>query len=575
MAFKSRHAWFLAFVAVFAAAAGFVFWGTWALDMVPVMPDCPTSFPADYAADWLRGWEENGKFVPGDVLPFLGGPYFWVELRYVFAAFMAALGMFYFLRGRGLSRLSSYAAGLFLAFSGYWFTLFSAGHLGWFQWMTYGVFAFGLIDRALLKGKVRHWVLLGACVAWASFNQSDLWLCFTVFTAAYFIYRTVASLPRGGWKDSRRTYRRWLLGSLVALATFVVVGLPSFRNAICSDLAGRMAQMESGDTTGANAKEDPEARWKFVTNWSLPPEDTVEFCRRGVHGDTSCQMTLAIGRMRGSGIRPYTGRLGCPLEHENDEIPEGGRYPNYRQHSLYMGWITCLLALFALGAAAMPQFRGRRADTLFLAVAAVLFWILSMGRYCEPAYRIVFHLPFGDLMRCPVKWHHLTEFCVVALSGFGLDALLGFFNGGKRRYPVAVASAACILVVLNVGSLARNDSLYCAPHSADTNVVPLTRQPIPQDPLQAAQFYDAVANQGLRPVGRSMVPVQLQDGSVRELEMLWVEQKVPRPQVRKPGRGLGDVAYTMAVASALATGLVVGYLILSILVRGIGDLKIK
>ena len=73
MAFKSRHAWFLAFVAVFAAAAGFVFWGTWALDMVPVMPDCPTSFPADYAADWLRGWEENGKFVPGDVLPFLGG----------------------------------------------------------------------------------------------------------------------------------------------------------------------------------------------------------------------------------------------------------------------------------------------------------------------------------------------------------------------------------------------------------------------------------------------------------------------------------------------------------------------
>ena len=39
MRLKPKYAWFLAFTAVFAALAGFVFWGTWSLDTVPVMPD--------------------------------------------------------------------------------------------------------------------------------------------------------------------------------------------------------------------------------------------------------------------------------------------------------------------------------------------------------------------------------------------------------------------------------------------------------------------------------------------------------------------------------------------------------
>ena len=92
--------------------------------------------------------------------------------------------MAYYLRGRGLSRLASYGGGIFLGFCGYWFSLFSAGHAGWFYWQYSGVFAFGLADRAVRKGKMKNWVLLGASVAWASFYQPDLWLLFTLFTAA-------------------------------------------------------------------------------------------------------------------------------------------------------------------------------------------------------------------------------------------------------------------------------------------------------------------------------------------------------------------------------------------------------
>lgn len=38
-------------------------------------------------------------------------------------------------------------------------------------------------------------------------------------------------------------------------------------------------------------------------------------------------------------MRPYTGALGRPL---------GATAGNYRQHSLYVGWVTCLLALLGV-----------------------------------------------------------------------------------------------------------------------------------------------------------------------------------------------------------------------------------
>ena len=47
--------WFAGFTAVFAALAAYVFWGTWSLDVVPVMPDATTTYPADQVARSFRG----------------------------------------------------------------------------------------------------------------------------------------------------------------------------------------------------------------------------------------------------------------------------------------------------------------------------------------------------------------------------------------------------------------------------------------------------------------------------------------------------------------------------------------
>ena len=454
MRLSCRQAWFLAFTAVFAVLAGFVFWGTWSLSACPVMPDARMTFPAaGYCGDALRAWIGDGKFVPWDVTSLIGSPYLWQELQYALAAYFAALGVVYYLRGRGVSRLCSYGAGLFLGFCGYWLTLFSAGHAGWFRWMLFGVFAFGLADRAVRKDKLKNWVLLGACVAWASFYQPDLWLLFTIFTAVYFVWCCVRErkLPR-------------VKGVAVAAGVFLLIGAPGFIGAY-GEKVGRDRQIdESRGTalTGGEGRDDREARWIFVTNWSLPPAESLEFFMPRLNGDTSCPSVLSIGRSQHSGVRPYTGALGRPID---------AKTGNYRQHSLYVGWITCLFAaagvFFAVRRGNGSQ-SGRK-EIAFFACAAIVFWLLSMGRYLEPLYRVVFMLPIGDSIRAPVKWHHLTELCLCILAGYGMEAIRLRLMAAGRLPGWAVCTVMCAVVLFGAADLARIDRLYCA--AVDLSIV--------------------------------------------------------------------------------------------------------
>lgn len=536
---------FAAFTAVFAVCAAFVFWGTWALDMAPVMPDCPTAYPVHWFKSAVASWLGDGKFAPAEAICWIGSPYIWNEFRYAFAAYMAALGLAYFLRGRGLDRASSYGAGLLLAFSGYWFTLFSAGHLGWFQWMTYGVFVFGLVDRALEKGKTKHWLLLGACLAWGSMRQTDMWLLFSAFSSVYFLFRAIVVFRLATCDARRATIVRWVKGSAIALVALLAIGGASFRSAFVNDLAGRDKQIEEGQTLGANAaKDDAEKRWIFTTNWSMPPEATKEFFCSRIEGDTSCPMTIAIGQKRGNGIRPYTGRLGRPLG-----APSG----NYRQHSLYVGWMTCLLALLGVGSLVLglkkvyanrdsrqPMTDSRRTGTVvFFAVAAVVFWLFSMGRFCEPIYRVVYALPFGDYLRAPVKWHHLTEFCICVLAGFGLNAVFRLVGRamGERSTRLYQIAAVVILAFVGVVDLVRNDRLFCAPHRADAEMQFVDGR-ITKDPRGIAQLNQMRA----RVIGSYANAALIEIPKVRNAK----DPEIPEPQLITLCLGILSLVGTIA-----------------------------
>ena len=484
---KQKFVWFAAFAGVFLFLAGIVFWGTWSMDFAPVMPDDGITHPTSAAgiwADYFHGVFTTFRVQPADILwsGLLVSPYFCQELKYAVALFCAAWGLAYFLRGRGLSPLASYGAGLLLGFCGYWCTLFSAGHAGWFKWMCYGVFAFGFADRAVRGNRLLHWILLGVFVAWAGYQQQDLWLLFSIFTTAYFVWCCVRErkLP---WK-----------GALIALAAFALVFLPNVSSSLGA-LKGRQEQMAKGENITDKKASESDKSWEFVTNWSMPPEDTLEFFIPRVHGDTSCPFVLSINGPKG--VKPYTGALGRPMN---------AKQGNYRQHSLYVGWITCLLSLLGIICGVRSRLKSNNrtieqsnnSDILFFFVASLVFYALSLGRYFEPAYRVIFALPFGDLIRCPVKWHHLTELCLCVLAGYGIEALLGRLGqlGRVGRFAPWIVGAVVLWGTLDLATEAHR---FCAP----VNVAPARRMnaSMQMTVLQRQQFQNPQVD-AMRRAGR-------------------------------------------------------------------------
>ena len=462
---------FLCFTAVFALCVAFVFWGTWSTDAAFVQPDNPIHYPLDEASRWWAALLSGSRFIPSDLMHVLGGMYFWQELQYALGAYLAALGMAFYLRGRSCSLLSRYAAGAAYGLMGYNFTLFSAGHMGWFVWLMYGPFAFGLVDRCVRKGKWTNWALLGAVLAWASAQQPDIWLMFTVFTFIYGIWCCIRE----------RRFLKLLPGAALALAVMALTGAPQFRKALVDDVAGREAQMS------AAAGDSDEDRWEFCTNWSLPPEDTLEFISSDVHGRSNDP--------RVSPEAPYSGRLGyryraCPRCGNPVPKPPAGKgyvhpcgqavtadsysglavsWQPYRQHGLYMGLATILFAIAGI----IVSFRRRRSgsqgehcgkamsnrgEILFWTVSGVVAYLCALGCF-TPFYRLVYALPYMDSIRCPVKFVHILEWCVAALAGFGVDAAIGWL--GARTRPLLYAALAAVAIA-NAADLARVNAGYCA-----------------------------------------------------------------------------------------------------------------
>ena len=452
---------FLVFTALYVVCMGGIFWGTWSLDKAPIEPDNATFYPINEAARWFRGLVGGNDFVPSDLMHVFGSMYFCQELQYALAGYLAALGLAFYLRGRGLSRFAALAGGAAYGLMGYTFTLFSAGHLGWFIWMMYGPFAFGLVDRAVRKGKWRNWALLGAVLAWAAARQSDMWLLFTVLTFAYGVWTLVRE-----WKQVK--FLRVLAGVGVTAVVTCAIGLPQFTRALTQDLAGREAQIAA--TSGKDASEtvdkSADERWRFCTSWSLPPEDTLEFVASEIHGGSNDP--------RVSPTNPYKGRLGQQIvvpanaagqKHPVTGVPlKAGEtiWMPYRQHSLYFGLLTVLFALAGL----VGWWRYRKdgsgiwRDVPFWFGAGVLVYFCALGCF-TPFYKLVYALPFGSTLRAPVKFVHLLEFCVAALAGFGFEAA---WRGFKREgaAPFGLKAVLIVLAVANVVNLAYVDSKYCA-----------------------------------------------------------------------------------------------------------------
>lgn len=442
---------FLAFSSFFWACLIFIFAPALPVGMGLPVPDYNNLFNT---WSWIELFEglcgEKTLFLsPLFPLGLIASTQWGMELLWLVTSFCGGLSMAFFLRTRGVSDWSSYGGGLLFGFIGYMFTLFSAGHATNAMTWAFVALPFAFLNQCLERRRLIDFVLLGASMAWCM-PQSDVWLLFMYLLSAYGLWRTFCL-----WRSDKKTDFLWKLYPKFIISVVVVfaVGGAHIKNEFYSALAGREQQFAEASTLqpGHDTKSDPkieaqkkQERWIFSTNWSLPPEDALEFIVPGIFGDTSFQPPY-----------PYWGRLGQPADFQ-----KGRMMPNYRQHSVYMGGITILLALIGL----LGWRCARRAphtssaisadakifeDVPFFGIAFFIIVIVAMGRY-TPVYQGVYHaLPFMKTMRCPVKFLHVAELCLATLAGFGIEALIRNPLQKVRPYAwrIAVGLAAGLLVL--------------------------------------------------------------------------------------------------------------------------------
>ena len=469
--FFANH-WQLLFWPLFASLLFIPTCGTYT---VLPSPDSAPFYPRTYLMDrFVNLLAESPSLSLDDVLEFILPPLFRHDFSYWLSVVATALGGYWLMRERNAQKSASAFTGGAFAFAGYSFTLISAGHRAYFTMTPYVVATFAFLIHAVRRQDLLAYALAAATAAWTFRFGPDVGPQFLVVAALYAIWLFATNSVT---KPLRERTRPFLLGVGCALLSFALVASPSIVHTLTETLAWRQKQIEQSSGTAltstdseaegeADAKKggdevaqsDDEAvkaqeKWIFATNWSLPPEETIEFVAPSI-----------FGTWTGDRNHPYWGRLGRSAGWDAAHQDRGGFF-NFRQHIVYLGAIPLALALFAAAAyfstrrkAATDAVEGQPiylADVPFWLAVGVIALLLAFGRYA-PFYRLFYAIPYMSYLRAPVKFMRLVEFAVAILAGSGLAALMA--DNCKRNLrkglgiAATIATAVCAIYAMHVNA---------------------------------------------------------------------------------------------------------------------------
>lgn len=311
---------------------------------------------------------------------------------------------------RGLRQISIIVGSLVAFWIGPSFCLVYSGHNGKFALLTFMAIALFCIQEATKKESVSWAFLAGGAIGVSMLEQQDVTVFFGIFWVAYAVYSIV------------RTYE-WRLTMLLKLlmpmaVAVMLIGVPG-------SLKVYFSQTE-GVTAGSG--ETPNAKWEFVTQWSLPPDECISIVAPGYMGWRS-------GEPEG----PYWGRKGRSAEWE--QTRQG--FMNFKLDDEYMGVVAFVFPVLAL-IVAWGRFKWAnrldsasspiglvevldtsRHEVIFWGGVAVVSFLLALGKFF-PLYHIFFQLPIVNNVRGPVKFMLVMQFALGILTAYGIDICLRF-----------------------------------------------------------------------------------------------------------------------------------------------------
>ncbi|HPG00975.1 MAG TPA: hypothetical protein PLE77_13010 [Kiritimatiellia bacterium] len=282
--------------------------------------------------------------------------------------------------------------------SGLWvgtnFTLTYAGHIGKFGVLLFAAAALWLIEMAAQRRRIAWAILAGGAIGGMFLEQADVALFMSMALVPYAAYAV--------WREDGFAWRRF---ALLLAPLCVMAGLIAFRPV----WTGYRTSVQN---IASVQQEDGKAKWDFATQWSWPPEESIDFIAPGFTGWRS-----------GEADGPYWGRMGRSKDWEKTHVG----FMNFKLENVYIGAIPFALAVWACFAAWQLRKRGERGsyDALFWGIAAIVALLLAFGKNFI-LYPILYLLPGISAIRNPNKFLHIFQLALGILAAFGCDTITGF-----------------------------------------------------------------------------------------------------------------------------------------------------
>ena len=156
-----------------------------------VAPDSMPFFAYHFPSHMLETILVNANVTPQSLYWIFLNPLVAHEMTYMVDSFVLALGVVYYLRGRRVHPLAAWLGGVALGLSGYTFTLFCAGHRGYFHMFSCAIWLFGLILRGFQTKRLFYFAMIGLVLAWGVSYQPDVLLLMGILAGFYVLWLTV------------------------------------------------------------------------------------------------------------------------------------------------------------------------------------------------------------------------------------------------------------------------------------------------------------------------------------------------------------------------------------------------
>lgn len=242
---------------------------------------------------------------------------------------------------------------------------------------------------AATGGSIVALLIWGCCVGLMFAQQPDVAMFFALFAGAYMLFRL--------WRAQGFKPLKWL-------KVLVPAAMVAFLFAAGPLLSGYRYHVKGAAQMQTDNKQEKQAKWDYVTQWSLPPEETIDFVAPGYTGWRS-----------GEADGPYWGRMGRSPGWEQT----GQGFQNFKLDNIYLGFIPVTLAFFALFSCRRSK---HRSEILFWGSAALVALLLSFGKFF-PLYSLFYKLPVVNNVRAPVKFVQVFQVCLAILTAYGFDVL--------------------------------------------------------------------------------------------------------------------------------------------------------